>query len=140
VISPTGYTGAHYAVFPPELVEPCVKAMCPPRVCMTCGEPARRIVETDYEKHPSGGSAVRNAYYDRPLLPKLSRVDQTLGWTDCGHDDYRPGLILDPFAGSGTTLAVATGHGHDAIGIDIDERNAELSRDRVGPFLFEVIA
>lgn len=45
------------------------------------------------------------------------------------------GLVLDPFAGSGTTLAVATGHGRDCIGIDIDSRNAELARERVGMFL-----
>ena len=56
-------------------------------------------------------------------------------WTDCGHDDYRPGLVLDPFAGSGTTLAVATGHGRDAIGIDLDPRNADLARERVGMWL-----
>lgn len=44
-------------------------------------------------------------------------------------------LILDPFAGSGTTLAVAVGHGRDAIGIDLDQRNADLARERVGMFL-----
>jgi DNA modification methylase len=62
----------------------------------------------------------------------------TLGWSDCGHDDWRPGCVLDPFAGSGTTLAVATGHGRDAIGIDLDERNAELALDRVGPMFLTV--
>ena len=51
---------------------------------------------------------------------------------------WRPGLVLDPFAGTGTTLAVAHGHGRDAIGIDIDERSAELARDRVGPLFLEV--
>jgi DNA modification methylase len=46
--------------------------------------------------------------------------------------------VLDPFAGSGTTLAVATGHGRDAIGIDLDERNAELALERVGPMFLTV--
>jgi hypothetical protein len=66
-------------------------------------------------------------------MPDITRT--TLGWSDCGCDDWRPGLVLDPFAGSGTTLAVATGHGRDAIGIDLDARNAELARDRCGMFL-----
>jgi site-specific DNA-methyltransferase (adenine-specific) len=57
------------------------------------------------------------------------------GRSDCGHDDWRPGVVLDPFAGSGTALAVATGHGRDAIGIDLDPRNADLARQRVGMFL-----
>ena len=65
------------------------------------------------------------------------RHTETLGWTECDCPDptYRPGLVLDPFAGSGTTLAVATGHGRDAIGIDLDHRNADLAQQRVGMFL-----
>ncbi len=55
-------------------------------------------------------------------------------------DHWRSGVVLDPFAGSGTTLMVATGHGRDAIGIDIDERNAELARDRVGPMFFSAFS
>ena len=47
-------------------------------------------------------------------------------------------MVLDPFAGSGTTLMVATGHGRDAIGIDIDARNADLALDRVGPLMLTV--
>lgn len=43
--------------------------------------------------------------------------------------------MLDPFAGSGTTLMVATGHGRDAIGIDLDDRNAHLAAERIGMFL-----
>ena len=143
-IPPTGYAGAHYAVYPADLVVPLVKAMCPGKVCRTCGEPSRRITETVQmdtgrttngpqsidRKHIEGGSA---GFATRTVS---ERTD--LGFTDCGHDDYRPGLVLDPFAGSGTTLAVATGHGRDAIGIDLDERNADLAMERVGPFLMEV--
>lgn len=158
VIPPGGYQGAHYAVFPQELVVPCVQAMAPPKVCRTCGQPSRRIVETSYEAHSPDtitqqnaepravadvGSMRQKGNYDPApqgmKLGRASRMDTTLGWSDCGHDNYRPALILDCFAGSGTTLAVATGFGHDAIGIDIDERNRELARDRVGPFLFETV-
>lgn len=63
---------------------------------------------------------------------------ETVGWSDCGHDTWRQGVVLDPFAGSGTTLRIATGHGRDAIGIDLDARNADLARQRVGMWL-EVI-
>jgi hypothetical protein len=64
------------------------------------------------------------------------KVIPTGEWTDCGHDNWRPGRVRDPFAGSGTTLAVAHGHGHDAIGFDLDERNLELAREWVGPMFF----
>lgn len=45
------------------------------------------------------------------------------------------GVILDPFGGSGTTAVVANGHGRDCILIDLDERNADLARERVGMWL-----
>lgn len=61
----------------------------------------------------------------------------TLGFTDCGHDDYRAGVVLDCFAGSGTTGAVASGHGRDSILIDLDERNYSLALERVGPLVLE---
>jgi DNA modification methylase len=61
----------------------------------------------------------------------------TLGWTDCGHNTWRRGHVLDPFCGSGTTLAAAAELGRDATGIDIDERNLWLVRERVGLFLEE---
>ena len=59
---------------------------------------------------------------------KASDIRQapTLGWSDCGHDNYQPGTILDPFAGTGTTLAVAHLHHRNATGIDIDPRNEHL--------------
>jgi hypothetical protein len=118
VIPTAPYKGSHYATFPPDLVVRPIKAMCPERVCRTCGEPSRRIAETT---NAIGEATGRRTWRE--------------GWTDCGHDDWRPGVTLDPFAGSGTVLAVATGHGRDAIGIDLDERNADLCRERVGMFL-----
>jgi len=51
------------------------------------------------------------------------------------HHPPEDGVVLDAFCGSGTTLAVATGHGRDAIGIDLDERNADLARERLGMFI-----
>lgn len=41
------------------------------------------------------------------------------------------GVVLDPFAGSGTTLAVAQKHGRNWIGIDVRESQVDLSSRRV---------
>ena len=43
--------------------------------------------------------------------------------------------MLDSFAGSGTTLAVAQGLGRSSIGIDLDGRNADLAVERGGMFV-----
>lgn len=42
-----------------------------------------------------------------------------VGWSDCGHGSYQRGVVLDPFAGTGTTLQVAAALGRDAIGVDL---------------------
>ena len=54
-------------------------------------------------------------------------------------DQWRTGIVLDPFCGSGTTLEAAQAVGRHAIGIDLDPRNADLARERVGMFL-EIVA
>jgi hypothetical protein len=141
------YKGSHYATWPSDLLTKPIEAMCPRRVCRECGKPSERIVgySDEYAAHRLRSSEAgtdlrerRNTEGHRVTGRGSERMDAehtTLGWSDCGHDNYRPGLVLDPFAGSGTTLAVATGHGRDAIGIDLDARNADLARERNGMFL-----
>lgn len=126
--------------WPRDLLVRPIKAMCPERVCRVCGEPSRRVVEGAYVNSEQDDSTRQKATgrlttVDHPPERGWERSHTTLGWTDCGHDSWRPGVVLDPFAGSGTTGAVATGHGRDAVLIDIDERNADLARERIGMFL-----
>ena len=44
---------------------------------------------------------------------------RTVGWSDCGHDNLRPGVVLDPFVGTGTTVCVASEMSRTGIGIDL---------------------
>lgn len=148
VIPTAPYKGSHYATYPPDLVVPLVKAMCPRRVCRACGEPSRRITADNADladvkerlrgKWQSGGLERGNKRPKGADREDVSGHQVTLGWSDCGcpggEERWRTGLVLDPFAGSGTTLAVASGHGLDSIGIDLDERNAWLARERIGMF------
>jgi DNA modification methylase len=66
------YSGAHFAVMPADLVEPCIKAGC-----------------------PEGGT------------------------------------VLDPFAGCGTTLAVAAELGRSGIGCELNPEYIELANQRI---------
>lgn len=120
------YSGAHYAVFPPDLIEPCVLAGCPPKVCVECGAPWERVVEKipmgkklsdrTADKHEQGlATACGGAMTSPPM-------SITHGWqpTCTCNADTRPGIVLDPFIGSGTTAMVARKHGRHAIGLDLN--------------------
>jgi hypothetical protein len=53
----------------------------------------------------------------------------------CDHSHWRKGKVLDPFAGTASTLATAVGHDRDTIGIDLDPRNLDLAYERLGMLL-----
>src|SRR5690606_14855933 len=41
------FAGAHFATFPPALIEPCILAGCPERACSACGAPWGRVTERE---------------------------------------------------------------------------------------------
>lgn len=46
---------------------------------------------------------------------------ESCGWTECGcNAGFQPGVVLDPFMGTGTTLDIASRMGRSAIGVDLD--------------------
>lgn len=130
-ISTQPYKGSHYATYPEALCRIPILSMCPERVCWTCGKPSERTVER--QSAGVGFRRSRENVHNQPTSTGFYRsYRSTIGWTDCGHDDWRPGVVLDPFAGSGTTLKVALDNNRSAIGIDLDERDVDLAIQRVG--------
>ena len=48
---------------------------------------------------------------------------RSVGWSDCGcNGPFRPGIVLDPFMGTGTTLRAASAVGRSSIGVDLDQK------------------
>lgn len=109
-LATAGYGGAHHAVFPEKLVERPLLATCPEKVCSRCGKPWRR-------------SAIRNPgqlAVAGPLRPAC----------DCKASS-RPGVVLDPFMGSGTVASVASRLDRDWLGIELNSVFARLAGERL---------
>lgn len=138
-ISPKGYPGSHYAVWPAELLLRPIKAMCPERVCTTCGEPSRRLVESIRTVARPQRQSMAARSTDPGFGQEGHTTYTTVGWTDCGHDNWRAGIVLDPYLGSGTTMEVAHGLGRSCVGIDLDRRNVHLVNERMGMWAPDVI-
>jgi DNA modification methylase len=125
-IATAPYPGAHFATFPPRLVEPMVKAGTSERgVCPQCGAPWTRETDVTYVKGGSGGPSGKvgtAAGMVQPLPVRMTRSTETTGWRPtCDHGgDPVPATVLDPFAGTGTVGLVAQSLSRRALLIDLN--------------------
>ena len=137
-----GFPGAHYATFPPALVEPCVLAGTSAMgCCSNCGAPRRRLTEHTVEYKARIGQSWHDHQDDlnrgQRGIPSAFRgapARVTTGWEptcECNAESV-PCTVLDPFGGSGTVGEVALNHGRSAILIDLDERNRKFMEERTG--------
>jgi site-specific DNA-methyltransferase (adenine-specific) len=133
-IGTSRYAEGHYAVYSPEVCRTPILAGCPKWICTKCGQPRRRIVEVrgrigkswhDHGDDLGKGAGQDNGTRGKNFLDNYSRA--IVGYTrcECGAD-FVPGIVLDPFMGSGTTAAVAKVLGRDYIGIELSDEYKDL--------------
>jgi DNA modification methylase len=131
------YSGAHFAVMPADLVEPCIKAGCPDQCCTMCGAGYERVTakERTATRPGTATKVTGDCMTDGNRDPQRHvTTTQTLGWQpacDCAASGTIPGTVLDPFAGSGTTLAVAAELGRSGIGCELNPEYIELAEQRI---------
>lgn len=156
VIPTQPFPDAHFATFPQALAVPCIKAGTSEHgCCRGCGAPWRRRVErVGGVANPSAGVAqvvatggAISGGTEQSTLGNGQASSRTLGWEPtCGCDDgesnHRPCLVLDPFAGAGTTGIVARKIGCRFIGLELNPGYCEMARARIErecpPTLWEV--
>ncbi len=132
----TPFPGAHFATFPRKLIEPIVKAGSPRWICSRCGKPRTRITEPTPAYAEQLGKSVHDHKDD---LQRGMRYDKVLnaeylttGWSDCGCEaGWTPGVVLDPFGGSGTVGQVARRLGRSFILIEIIPEYCKMAEQRV---------
>ncbi len=129
-VASQGYAGAHFATFPPKLIEPCIKAGTSEKgCCAKCGAPWVRVVEVNrVETRPGNktkyGSVEEDIRGGDGMRKRRIRNDTTIGWkpTCKCNADVVPCVVLDPFIGSGTTCCVSISLGRNSIGIDLSKQ------------------
>lgn len=135
----------HFAVFPEYLAEFALSAGAPKQVCVTCGKPRAPIVETsqlDLNQRRGGTKPFGDEITRRsPSFENKTRaIHDVTGLTSCecgDRDGYAPGIVLDPFSGSGTTMAVAARLGLRGTGIDLSQRYNEMAQKRIEQAILE---
>lgn len=127
-IATRSYRGAHYATFPEELVRRPLLATCPEAICTGCGEPWKRRSTTRRlgPTLPAPDGRVRR--YPKRWLSVHERGPLTP--CSCGAPTV-PGLVLDPFFGTGTVGVVAERFGRDWLGVELNPVYAEMAEERI---------
>jgi len=104
-VATRGFVGAHFATFPTELIRRPILATCPALVCSDCG---------------------------RAWAPLAGPGKGPAGPTCRFAASPRPGVVLDPFFGSGTVGLAARELGRDWLGIELKPDYVEMARSRLG--------
>jgi DNA modification methylase len=138
------FPGAHFATFPPKLIEPCIRAGTSEKgCCPECGGQWGRVTEREASQfNPSAGRERVNATGGaitggtRACTLGVTEFVQrsTLGWQPscrCPEHTPIPCVVLDPFGGAMTTAVVATGLGRRAICTELSAEYLALGQRRL---------
>ena len=140
------FPDAHFAVFPEDLVEPCVLAgTSAGGCCATCGAPYQRVTG---EPVPANGRGSANVERKVATEGERARVNTHLGssvpWTPtavptvgweptCKHEagPTVAAVVLDVFGGSGTAALVAERLGRNAVLCELNPEYAAMAARRI---------
>jgi site-specific DNA-methyltransferase (adenine-specific) len=109
-IGTASFHGEHFASFPARLVERPVLATCPERTCEACGTPWQRAKQC--------------------LHGRLLATGTLKAACEC-QASWLPGVVLDPFMGTGTVALVAEQYGRNWVGIELSLAYAALAQQRL---------
>jgi len=142
---PTSLGIDHFAAFPMEWPRRIITGWSPREVCTVCGEGRRPVATADREHVDYGVSELRavervsatNGAVSGGV--KRSTLGNTVSRTVTGYAcacpnttaPTTPGVVLDPFSGTGTTALMAKVLGRRGIGVDLSADYCRLARWRV---------
>jgi len=120
----------HFAAFPQEWPRRLILGWCPAEVCTACGQGRAPVVELDADGNAQKVNGARDGRSggDTPWSGTIT------GYACACPDNSAPstpGVVLDPFAGTGTVPMVARALGRTGIGVDLSADYLRLAAWRV---------
>ena len=138
------FKGAHFATFPPALIEPCILAGSAKECCAACGAPSVRqvertamVIDRSERTHDKGRTRASGTM----VSPATSVTTGFAPSCSC-NAGVVSGTVLDPFGGAGTTGLVADRLGRNAILCELNPDYAAMAERRIhgdAPLFAEVL-
>lgn len=137
-----GFAGGHFAVMPVALAERCILAGTSEMGCCGgCGAPWRRVMQRTDQLDPSYKGSKFNTgktaeYQESRGSDGPRYIQETVGWEascSCGADRF-PCVVLDPFAGTGTTAIAALKNSRDAVMIELNADYIKMIEQRLSKY------
>jgi len=140
------FPASHFAVFPEEICIKPIKSSCPKEICKKCGFIRERIVESngsagfsekEYKKWEKKTGIISKDRGNRATLGLKAKgsvyyTGKTKGFTKCNCNvGFKPGIVLDPFAGSGTALLVAKKLKRNYLGFELSQEYIKIAEMRL---------
>ncbi len=128
----------HFAAFPTEWPRRIIQGWSPAGVCTACGEGRRPVADAEadptYGLHGQGSVADRRARHRVHTQDRIYRTVTTITGYACACPEptapTTPGVVLDPFGGTGTTALVADVLGRHGISVDMSADYCRLAQWR----------
>lgn len=136
--NPQPYPGSHFAVFPPRLITPMILAGTSPKACEKCGAPWEMVInKTGHINKREPAHVPNNSPTKTDSTGWKSTTISTNKWQPtctCKNEGKARCIVLDPFAGSGTTLEAARLQNRDSIGVELSKEYCKLIEKRMKKF------
>lgn len=139
-INPEPSTEKHFAMYPTRLIAPMIDASCPCFLCAQCGKPKKWMIHREKKECPPIGGAVKQSggdnptYSGNPVYMQATNKGTWVAQCEC-QASFEPGIVLDPFMGSGTTALVALRQHKHFIGCDVNPDYRAIAHKRIAPLL-----
>ena len=143
-VSTQPFSEAHFAVFPPKLIQPCILSGCPSKTCSKCGAPWKRNIEPVFTDHSAKTKSKYEKRTNGKRLAELRQSARAKGQEYVNQQqptDWKPscnckaevigGTVLDPFMGSGTTGVVSINEGRHFVGIELNPEYVKMAKARI---------